>query len=478
MWEIHAAIMMMIALPLLLVKPVKPRIFELLIFIAMMEGSIQILLPASIFATYKMFTIFLAFYAIIVTLLLGSQRNRRFLLPGILLFSLFVVQTYLSSKLNMSDFKSGISFVRITFISYAFFISYYNYKFTPNRIRSLWTLFRRLLMLQIVASIIKFFVIGTTEKVVGTVSMTGGANATLLTLIGAILFYAMYLNTQKDRRYLWAAGLFLLIGILSMKRAIWFLVPVYIFLTVFTRNSLKEGVLSNVLRFAKLIPLILVLATSVVYVGARLNPTLNPERAIWGSFDWDYLTNYVRMYNYNEYDMRKHGFKMGRMAGLEYTMDQFFNTKIGASNAFFGYGPNKVIGQSHDSPFLRNFGIFSYGSISGISYTFLGVGIIGGIVLLLFYLQFWPRLVHNYRTKNDQGIRYFCLVAFMIIFVFLFDYIVYTRTFIGTFAVNMILFLFISEGLSSHKVENRKVAFESLMFRNTKLLPEEFDEEE
>ena len=145
----------------------------------------------------------------------------------------------------------------------------------------------KLLNVQIFAAIVKLILVGFNEKLVGTMSISGGS---IPTLFPAIYFAVLFIKnkgelTKKD----WLMVLLsFVIAIASNKRGVWFMVPVIIIAAFFFYQKVHFNLKSMAL--IALIPLIL-------YFGVRLNPTLNPEGSRWGSFNFEYLQNYLITYN-------------------------------------------------------------------------------------------------------------------------------------------------------------------------------------
>ena len=152
-------------------------------------------------------------------------------------------------------------------------------------------LIRELFLLQVILSILKILTIGIQESVVGSVASQGGALATSLPILGFMFLWISKRGHLDRNDWLLIVGL-LFVGFVSNKRAIWYVMPFVIILFMFYVPKRKIS--------RRLIILSLFAGPLVFYMGLRLNPTLNREGRMWGSFDPSYAYDYARQYTFGD----------------------------------------------------------------------------------------------------------------------------------------------------------------------------------
>ena len=146
-------------------------------------------------------------------------------------------------------------------------------------------------ILQIIISLFKLVLFRhQIEGLVGSFTIGGGAVGTSFPIIGFYIIY-VYRRGQLQKMDWWLiVGLFLF-GWTTGKRAVWIILPIIIMLFF----SYVRGV-----RLNKYMILGLLAFPVVLYFGARLTPTLNPEHKVWGTFDLQHLYDYVNTYQFGE----------------------------------------------------------------------------------------------------------------------------------------------------------------------------------
>ncbi|MFW5804752.1 MAG: hypothetical protein ACOCWG_05935, partial [bacterium] len=358
-----------------------------------------------------------------------------------LVYSLLLVFSVIINSTNPRD---AISFYRITLLSYLVFIAFYNFQFTEKKVWNFYFFFKRVLILQIIASLLKLFLIGFAEKPVGTLSMQGGAITTIFSLMIVAILFSYYFFHKRDKKVLWWLLLFLIIPIVNIKRAIWFMAPLIILLSYIYYNHYYGKGVRSIMN--KLIPVVLLMGI-IFYFGVRLNRTLNPERKIWGSFDIEYVFNYAENYNYQDENEARTGLVHGRMAVFEYALFQSL-TERELKNVFFGYGIEHFIGAGHRSDFFRStLGVGSRGSMSGLVQTMWAAGILVAIALFAFYVQFLFKLRKMRKMSKSMHHHLFICISIMFTLIIIFDYMIYTSGFIGSLQLNIIYFAFVAISL-------------------------------
>jgi hypothetical protein len=229
-----------------------------------------------------------------------------------------------------------------------------------------------LLLIQIVLSLIKYILIGPAESIVGSVASQGGANATVLPILGFIFIWMKNKGKFETRDWIFTVGL-AFIGFVCLKRAIWFIMPILMALILFyvpkQKIPLKVAILA---LFA--VPL-------VFYMGIRFNPTLNKEGRIGGSFDIKYAINYAQKYTFGSEDINQPGQGRGGATLLVYT--KFLSGDFGEKD-WLGYGLRFMYATDYAEFDELGLGINSKGAATGIFQTLITNGYIGIFCILFF----------------------------------------------------------------------------------------------
>lgn len=259
-----------------------------------------------------------------------------------------------------------------------------------------------LIYLQIVLSFIKLILIGPTESIVGSSAYTGGAVATTIPIIGFVCIWLNKNGRLEKKDWLLTLGL-IFIGFMSFKRAIWFIMPLIIFLFMFYVPQKK---IPNrlVFLFSLLIPLIF-------YFGVRLNPTLNPEKKTWGSFDLNYTITYAKKYSFGE-DNNKSKINYGRGSATQSVIKNLINGDISEKN-FLGHGLRFMYATDYDEFADLGFDIDSKGSATGLFQNMITNGYLGIFATLLFSFSILSI------TKNKR-------LKYVLYIVFVWEYFFYT----------------------------------------------------
>lgn len=147
---------------------------------------------------------------------------------------------------------------------------------------------------QILISVIKWLLFRTQiEGWVGSFSIGGGAVGTTIPLMWFLILWTYRNGKFAKWDWLYIIGL-LIIGFTTGKRAIMFILPVVIFLSMVYVQGIKLQ--RYMIVGIALVPLLF-------YLGVRLTPTLNPEHKVWGSFDWEYAWGYAEEYQFGKEGM-------------------------------------------------------------------------------------------------------------------------------------------------------------------------------
>ena len=271
---------------------------------------------------------------------------------------------------------------------------------------------QQILKVQIFASILKFFLIGMNEKMVGILTISGAGVATFFPVLFFMLcWYLKHGNLQKaDWKWVFLS---LLVPIVSNKRAVWFFFPATIFIFYFVYNKIKHS--KKAIYIVFLIPFI-------VYFGARINPTLNPEKAVFGSFDLEYIIQYITEYNLGGNKDVNIEYATGRMGGNSFFWEKV-KRELFSEEILFGYG-NETYNEygGKDERNISKFGFRSKFMLTGWNEILVRCGL---IVLIPFIIIMFSLLSMHTKRKD--------ILLFTI--VFLFSFIFYA----GVISTNFLL---------------------------------------
>lgn len=355
-------------------------------------------------------------------ILFASNRNIFLIITTFIIFTIFFL---ISASLGNSYFVLTFSQYNKYFVPFVCLLIFYkiskNYPIIFTKLKSL---IFNLIIIQVLLSILKLFILGVQESIVGTVSYIGGGSATLLPVLG---FIFIWLERKGElRRKDWILAILLLfIGFTSNKRAVWFIMPAIIFtFMVFVKRVRIKA--QTILYIILLIPII-------TYIGIRLNPTLNKEHKYWGSFDPKFTYNYIMYYNFganNGEQNNKLNTGKGRGGVTMMLINKTFNNEQFSKEDWLGYGLTEMYTTDYGTFDDDKFGINSKGAITGIFQTYISTGYIG-IISSLFYIFSTLFLIKEIRIR------------LVIIGLFIWEYFFYIGMLFNLQVISILLFFII-----------------------------------
>jgi hypothetical protein len=356
---------------------------------------------------YKVGISFSSLYWVYHTGALRVQGRFRLILIA---FSLFSISFFATSVINGDYFLITFSQYSKFLIILSLFLVFTKYQNDRSFKLRLEKLIFSLLIVQIGLTIAKFAIMGTTESLVGSINAQGGASATYLPILGFMFLWLRNNGEFKLRDWLIVFG-FAFIGFVSIKRAIWFIMPIVVSAFLYYIPNRRVAARSVVLALM-IVPLGL-------YLGVRMNSTLNPERKFWGSFDIEWTYNYVYDYSFGSNDNTSIAHGRGGA-----TMMLFEKISGGEMNAhdLLGYGGQKVYATSVEDFDVDEFQINSKGAATGFFQTMIGNGLIGVVTFVIFVLSILAR------TRNRK-------LRMVLISFFIWEYFFYTGIVFRDFAL-------------------------------------------
>jgi hypothetical protein len=371
----------------------------------------------------------LIFVLFMVVLSKGSIRKNKAIYP----FLIVSLTIFLSAIYN-NDFVFGsFTFYRPILNSFLVFTIFVNVDFTDRQFVKIFKLISLLVVIQIFASVIKYFLIGKGENWIGTMSYSAGGLNTYYALVVAAYALGFYIYYKKSRKYilLVLGGLFL--AWVGRKKGVYFYLVITFLIMYLLHNYVYLKRKVNLLKLFG----VGVISILVVYLGVILTPPLNPERKVGGSFDIEYLQNFMREYSY--YSEKRDSYS-GRIGGnylltteLLGTSDQEWidKNKLREFTYLFGFGPSSF---HHDNYLTENENLNTYTRLIPTGYfrTTFSTGFLGELGFILFFGFFLVKLLGEYRKRNKhytqfgKAILIGTLTSFILIFIdhytYLFNY--------------------------------------------------------
>lgn len=370
---------------------------------------------------YKILLLTLTIYAALKFQPFIFNNNKDKLL--FIVFLLFSVSFLFSSILNQNKIILVLSQYGKYLNPFIIFYIFKNFaQKTPHKFYKILFLLILLLTVQITLSFAKLFTIGIVETTVGSVAYIGGGPATIIPILGFILLWIHKKGQLQSKD--WGYILLLtFIAFMSVKRSIWFIMP--ILLICFTFYIPKKKLPKKILWILLSLPLFF-------YLGVRLNSTLNKEQKMWGSFDIDYVINYTNSYNFGEYNKLGENKKLGQGRGGStlLLLNKILNPSLLNWQDLFGYGLEEFVTKDYDNFDEIKYGINSKGAVTGFFNTYISFGFIGVFLFLIYAFS-----IINY-IKNTR-------IKYVIIVLFIWEYFFYIGMLFNTQALNLLFFYII-----------------------------------
>lgn len=340
---------------------------------------------------------------------------------GILIFSLLFMIMFFWNYLY-----SGVSILWAAFQYYKYFMPiaiYFGIKglrLTMGQMNFYANLIIKLLWFQIGFSLVKLVIIGFRENIVGSAANTGGNIGVTMAVCGVIIYWLLRNKEFRETDWWFVFGL-IIIPMASNKRAIWLLYPIILVFLIthyITRKTLRK------LSYAAL------LLPVVLYVGLRLNPTLNPQKKLWGSFDPEFAMNYILSYSGVSEEKRSEELARGRWGSAMAVVSSVASRPLETNN-LIGLPKARSGRLNYDSFDMEDYGL-AYGNItSGIVMMLLEYGWPATLFLLLAYINL-VSTIPDKRTRN------------VLMFFMLWDTFMYSGTVLNTTFHSLLFVLTVS----------------------------------
>lgn len=388
---------------------------------------------------YRIVTVLYALYLTQKTVRMKTLSSEPLIIVSFILFSItFLLSSFFNDD-NFALMFSQFSRYLLVFLFYFILLQRIPSLISQYKINKL--LFH-LILIQIVLSIAKLLITGPMESIVGSLSYQGGAIAAVIPILGFAFLWMYRKGNLRKNDWFFILGL-LFIGFVNYKRAIWFILPFFIGLFMFyvQRRKIKRYALILII----LIPLL-------IYLGIRLNPTLNKEQKVWGSYDLKYTLNYAQEYSFGKQEaVGEKQIAIGRGGAMNYLFTKMINGELTKTD-IFGKGLTLmyVEGAKNDEYFIEQFNINAIGSASGFFQSYVVFGFLGTLITLLFVFS----LLRKVEKKRIQ---------FALICIFFWEFFLYTGVMLREPALSFLFVYLIiySNHLSLNPVQSRKTEHRS-----------------
>jgi hypothetical protein len=281
-------------------------------------------------------------------------------------------------------------------------------------------------LMQIPIGVYRFLIDGQFEGNAGSLTNTSGSVSTIFPAVVSSYVFSLYRETRKLKYLLVIAGM-IIFGLIGEKRAVTLFIPivvglVYILPLIKSRKIISIKTLSSFLG-------ILFFAGVSFYFAVRMNPTLNKEGKIGGSFDYEYFVEYSK--DYNKVGKHEDKSEMQRVEGFLY----FNNLMLSRDWVYmlFGDGAGKLVSSRYSVNTSENLMLeyynVRYGGRMGYVWLMMQVGYFGLFVYLGFFLSVFRR------TWNRPSWSWKDIALLTMTIVFFLDTLFYSQVFIRYFYI-------------------------------------------
>lgn len=360
------------AVYLIFLRNLRPTYLTATIFLLFNQGFLESLVPTYGAVINKALFVGLLLILIVNTRVKKLDRREVWILWLFFAFSILFFANYVIYGINLIwAFYQYYKYFFPVFLFYAI----KNISFSADETQYYARLIIKLLWFQIAFSLIKLAVMGFRENITGSIANIGGGIGIGYAVMGVMLYWVMKNNRIKGQDW-WLILLLLVIPVVSNKRAIWLIYPIVIALLIGQRITVQ-----TLRKFSFIILLVPIL----VYVGLRLNPTLNPERQLWGSFDPKYAYEYILSYSGISEEKQQGQYAQGRWGASTAIIDQVITQPL-EKESLIGFARSRS-GRLSDEFTAEDYGLLSGTGVSAIGMMLLQNGWVASLLLIIVFLQ-------------------------------------------------------------------------------------------
>tara|TARA_B100001741_G_scaffold283546_1_gene258557 strand:+ start:4076 stop:5323 length:1248 start_codon:yes stop_codon:yes gene_type:complete len=299
----------------------------------------------------------------------------------------FLLIVTLSSLINAVNFKTMILNIRWLLMPLFFYFFLLNSKLKLNEIKKIIKFIYIIAILHIPIAFFKFYVLEWDGE--WPLGLIGYSYSTLFVLIFLSGVLSHYLTFRKLKYLILVLGV-LIIAFSSGKRALVLLMPLTILFYFLISGYFKS-------KFFRSVLIITILVPSILVILIKINPTLNKERKVWGSFDVNYALNYIQ-----EYTSKNRLGEDYRLANRSTTTFYILNYLFeNPKNFVFGLGGDKFSKtEMKKDKSSKEVNVIEYG-INGFGWLSFQFGFIAAFMWFMFFLKFYRNGKNLYERSND-----------------------------------------------------------------------------
>lgn len=410
------------------------NLFKILILFSFCQGLLFYIGFEGII--YKFFVLALS-YSVIISLV-PIKSN---LLPRdriLFLFIAYIFVIFISSFINGDSYKDILSYVSFILPGFIVYIFINKAIYNEHEILKINNLFFFIFLFQIFFSVLKLIFWGTSEAVVGTIHFSGGSLNTIVPLVGISMTISFWIFYKRDYRLILIVLGFIFMAWTGEKRGIYFYFSILLIICyiVYNYHNKKYFIKTIFNLLFYMIPILFL----TIYIGVKYSPTLNPENIYGGSFNLDYLTDYIITYNTQ---LDQLGNAAGRFSGLKSVFYSVLNKPI--FEMLFGSGPGILLGVGDaEYKVYISYNLSSMIGVNGWSTALISLGFLGAVLVVLFYFEILKTAHALCKLENDSYWMSISFGTFLICIIFFLDFFTYTRSFYHSIPLNITVLYFYS----------------------------------
>ena len=356
----------------------------------------------------------------------NSNNPRSF--PNLYPFLGVTLVLFISLILNNSEFVTSLFYYRFFLAPMLFYWAVYNTSFDEHQKKLINTFLIYLYAFQIVAQILKAIIYGSfVENPVGTLTVHGGGVASFIPLFAFGFLLSFYIIYKQEKKYWLYMAAFMLVGILSQKRAAFYFLPLVSLFFVILYNMLVKR--KSIVKQFRLIGIIVIVVPILIYIGAKNNPILTSKRSFDGSSVSIRVILFQHAAEYYSAEMAYGGYAFSRFQSSQIIWARMLNDDFLVQ--LFGYGPDTVKGFGRGDGKMEQFGLA--GTFPGWVFQYIQSGILSCIFYVLLYLGFLKNVYRVAKRETDpywKAVEMGTMIMILLLFV---DFIIYGTTLLSIY---------------------------------------------
>ncbi len=327
------------------------------------------------------------FIPVVLFIISLFKHGFRIKLNDIYWFFIFLLIVSFSIIINESNILDSILNLRWLILPLFVFLFMMNEIWTDDELKEILRFIFLISIIHIPIGFIKYFILGWDgEWPIGLIGYSYSTPFILIFLCAVISFLYIY---RKPTYIIYFLGA-ILMAIASGKRALVFLIPIFIFVSIIFNNK-------NIIVAIRSFILFFIFAPIFFVVLVKASPSLNPEKKFWGSFNVSHIVNYSTEYTSSQ---RKRLFNRSsnRNTTTAYVIEKISENPI---SIFFGYGGD-ILSKSGSKKQNNNDAYYIEYGHTGFTWLSFQFGIISAFLWFYFFIRFYfkSRLINRY--SNDK----------------------------------------------------------------------------